>query len=201
MAAPTVAVAVTKATDWHGKREEFDNVYYYSGPAYQAGDANYLRLAEAIVAAEKLCHGSSVEFIRYRIWSAGGTKEQNVTLALVDLDGFGNAGSTPIFRESAAVVEWETDRANVLGRKVYLRKFIRVCSMLSSTPLGVGQGTAPIPATDNGAYLKTYADTVDRIVIPIGAVFNLVTPSGREVRAADNGVVNEYMRSREFRRN
>jgi hypothetical protein len=201
MAYPSVAVAITKATDWHGAREEFDNVYYYDGPFYQAGSENYLRLAEKIVAAERLVHGSNVEFMRYRVWSAGGTIAQNITLGLVDLDGYGTLGSTSMFKEAAAVIEWETDRSNTLGRKVYLRKFIRPCAIDDSSNGGIATGVISLAGSTMATKLKTYADSVDYVTIPVGAVFQLVSPTGRIPRASDNGVVNSYMRSREFRRN
>lgn len=201
MAGPTVAVSITKSTVWRERAELFDNVYYFDGPAFQAGDANYERLVERIVAAEKLVHGTNVTFEQARIWSAGGTVLQNVTLGLIDLSGTGSLGALAIYKESAVLVEWECSRANILGRKVYLRKYIRPCAVNSQVSTAtILTGETAINAS-MAAPFKTYADTVDQIEITAGPTFNLVSPSGRETKAANNGVVNPYMGSREFRRN
>ena len=200
MAGPTVGVAITKSTLWHGEQEKLVNVYYFDGPAFQAGDANFQRLVDAITAAEKLVHGTNVNFVKARVWSAGGTVIQNVTLGLYDLFGTGSFGTAPIFKEAASLVEWECERPNVLGRKVYLRKYIRHGATPSPASIPVQSGEAVLPATMTTP-LKQYADTVDVIATEGGVIFYLVSPSGRAIRAANNGVVNNYLISREFRRN
>lgn len=200
MAGPTVAVAITKRTLWHGQQESFDNVYYFDGPAFQAGDENYKRLVDAIVAAEKPVHGTSVEFMTARVWSAGGTIIQNITLGLYDLDGFGTAAGSTLFGEAAALIEWQCERPNVLGRKVYLRKYIRSQQSPGALTTDQATGKAALPAATVALY-KSYADAVDIIPTVGGVIFYLVSPTGRSIRAADNGVVNTYYISREFRRN
>lgn len=200
MAGPVVAVAITKSTLWHGVQEEFDNIYYFDGPIFQAGDANYQRLVDALVAAEKPVYGTNVTFKKARVWSAGGTVIQNVTIGIYDLTGTGSLGGDTIFKEAASLVEWECERPNILGRKVYLRKYIRHGAVPATTTLTVRSGEAPLAATLTTP-LKTYADAVDVIATEGGVLFYLVSPSGRAIRAANNGVVNQYLISREFRRN
>lgn len=197
---PEVAVAITKQTMWHGVQEQFDNVYYFDGPTFQAGDENYQRLVDHIVSKEKAIHGTNVEFMTGRVWTSGGTALQNVTQGLYDLAGFGSLGSTPVFKELAVLVEWECDRANVLGRKVYLRKFIRPCVAMPGALDTMITGEAMLGSTAKAPF-KTYADAVQQVNLISGVEFRLISPSDRRPRAGNNGVVNNYVISREFRRN
>lgn len=194
------AVAITKRVRWAGKLEEFDNIYYYEGPLFQLGDANLERLVNFVADAERPVHSGEVEFISGRIWSAGGSVVENVTLGLYDLDGFGTAAGTLMFGEAAVMVEWECSRPNVLGRKVYLRKFIKGQALANSQPAQVALGRDLLPASALPPY-KTYADAVAEPDLNSGVAFALCSPSGRFPRARGNAVVDPQVRSREFRRN
>ena len=195
------AVSIEKETLYQGVQERFANIYYYEGPTFQAGDENYRRLADELAAAEKGVHGSEVQFRTARVWSSGGTIIQNITLGLFDLTG---AGELPVgdsvHAEGAVVVEWECQRPNILGRKVYLRKFIRPQNLPSGSGVAAARGKAALNATAKNPF-KVYADRVDNILLSSGVTFVLVSPTGRVPRAPDNGVVNNYVVTREFRRN
>lgn len=202
MAEANIAVAITKQTMWHGVQEQFDNVYYYDGPPVTGSNPDLWKaVVDAVVAAEKPVHGTNVEFITGRIWSAGGTILQNVTLGLFDLDGFGTGLSVKYFKEAAVLVEWECDRVNVLGRKVYLRKFIRPCSVLNGASDAMMQGEAQLDSVTKGPF-KAYANKVQELSVGASLEnFVLTSPTGRQPRNPQNGVVNNYLISREFRRN
>jgi len=136
-----------------------------------------------------------------RIWSTGASIIENVTLGLYDLSGQGTGGTFPIFKEGAVLVEWECQRPNVLGRKVYLRKYIRPGALPGTLPAETITGQAPIPQTEKDRF-KAYADTVQSIQVGSSLEpFLLCAPSGREPRNPSNGVVNNFLISREFRRN
>lgn len=195
------AVSITKRLEWQGRQEEYDNTYYYEGPLFQAGDANFSNLIDEIVAAERPIHGSRVAFVRGRLWSAGGTPAQNETLVLKDLTGVGSGGAGAVlFGEAAAVVEWECARKDIKGRKVYLKKFIRPGNALIGMVEANNDGRAALGAGTKAAF-KTYADRVQNTTAAFGPIFILTSPGGRVPRSPANGVVNDYLRSREFRRN
>lgn len=197
------AVAIEKECRFHGNVERFGNVYYYEGPIFQAGDENYRRLVEYLTAEEKKVHDGTVTFRTGRIWSSGGTVLQNITLGLFDLSGTGTLlTSGPTHAEAAVLVEFECSRPNILGRKVYLRKYIR------SQGLPQGHTQAMAGARDAlsdavKAPYKAFANAIDRISLTPGveAQWQLVSPTGRVPRAEDNGVVDPFIRTREFRRN
>ncbi len=193
-------MAVVKETRYHGIQEEFDNVYYYDGPTFQAGDANYKALADALVAAEREVHTSEVKFKNVRVWSAGGTIVENVTLGIYDYNLTGlQLGALKIHAEAAVMVEWECGRSNVLGRKVYLRKYIRSQALTGGTD-DMARGKDLLSTGVLSPY-KEYADKVDQVGIPFGPIFDLVSPTGRTVLADNIGKADIRLRTREFRRN
>jgi hypothetical protein len=195
------AVSIEKETTYHGQPERFSNIYYFQGPEFQAGDANYKRVCDALVAAERPIHNGEVQFKMARIWSAGGTALQNVTLGMFDYVGPGTMEATILTHaETAVLVEWECGRANILGRKVYLRKYIRSQAMPPFVAESVARGKTALPA-DKKAIWKTYADKVQLIEPVVGTAFVLCSPSNRTPKASNNGFVNDFVVSREFRRN
>ncbi len=202
MANPNVAVAITKQTTWHGATEQYSNVYHFDGPPVDGAPASlWTGLINDLTAAEKPIHGTNVTFKTGRVWSVGGTKQENVTLALIDLTGTGSGSAIKYFKEAAVLVEWECARLNIDGRKVYLRKYIRACAVLSGATDAEMQGENIFSTTVKGPF-KTYADKVQKVTTGTSLeTFNLVSPNGRLPKADNNGVVNNYMISREFRQN
>ena len=193
-------VTIEKETRFHGGPERFNNTYYYElGGA--PTDADLIALADFLVAAEKPIHTGAVAFKTARVWTAGGTIQQNVTVLLRDLTGVGSmiAGMT-LHAEASVLVEWETNRTNVLGRKVYLRKFIRPQGLpLNNPPQAEARD---LLAAGNTGIFKTYADAVDAFVIANGGPSaSLRSENGRTLRADNNGNVDVRLRTREFRRN
>jgi hypothetical protein len=185
---------------FHGALEEFDSVYYYEGPP-QFGSGNVDNFVDQLVAAERKVYSEAVKFKAGRVWTAGGTIRENITLGLVDKTGTGTmpAGAR-LHAEAAVLVEWECARPNILGRKVYLRKYIRSQYL----PLGATDDSAmAISALNSSAKApyKTYANDVQVISVASLGAFELVSPTGRKPKEAQNGVVDQYLRTREFRRN
>lgn len=194
------AVSITKETDWHGKREQFDNTYYYEGPDAAPTEDGLRQFVNKIVAEEKGIHGVSAFFVKARLWSAGGTKEQNETLLLDDLTGQGTQLGGLTFREAAILVEWECGRKNVKGKKVYLRKYIRPQNGVAGADGTQMQGIDKIQPTAQ-ARMRAYGNNVQTIEAPVGVNWQLISPSGRLPRFNNNAVCNDYVISREFRRN
>jgi hypothetical protein len=98
------------------------------------------------------------------------------------------------------MVEWECGRKSTLGRKVYLRKYIRSGYLPTGTNQEAAVAKEALNATAKLRY-KTYADEVQRLDIAGLGVFNISSPSLRTPKAASNGVVDNFLRTREFRRN
>ncbi len=193
-------LTVTKSTLWHGNLEEFDNTYYYEGPAEPPAGDGLSRFAFAVADAERNIHGSNVNFERVRVWTAGGTIAQNETILLVDLTGTGAAIGAPIFKEAAVVVEWECERKNIDGKKVYLRKFIRPCAMVATMSAEASRGEEGLTDAMKAPF-RSYGNDVQTVEAPIGVNWQLKSRANRLPRFNDNAVVNTFVRSREFRRN
>ena len=193
-------VSIEKTMLWHNVQEVYDNTYFYEGPDEAPAAAGLQAFVDAIVNAERNVHGVNVAFRRARVWTAGGSPLQNITIGLFDLSGTGKAIGNQMFGETAVQVEWECARPNILGRKVYLRKFIRSKNIVGNMDVTASIGETPIDAGARGVY-KAYGDAVQRVVAPAGVAWDLVSPSGRRPKAPNNAVVNPFVSSREFRRN
>jgi hypothetical protein len=194
------ALAVHKQTKFHDQAEGFDTVYYYQGPP-QLGSNNFEGLMDQLVQAEKKVFSSEIFFTEGRVWTAGGTKAENETVLLKDLAGTGTmSAGVRLHAEACVMVEWECGRKSSVGRKVYLRKYLRSGYL----PTGANGEAAPAKDALNAAAklpYKTYADEVQRLDVAGFGVFNLSSPGLRTPKAASNGVVDQYVRTREFRRN
>ncbi len=202
MAIANVAVAISKTTMWHGVAEEYSNVYYFDGPPVGGSNASlWEALIADIVAAERPLFGTNVTFKLGRVWSVGGSKVDNVTLALKDLTGPGTGGTVPLFKEAAILAEWECSRLNILGRKVYLRKYLRIGAMTGTVTGTVNTGETELPASERSK-VETYCDKVQSLQTGASLeTFKLCSPNGREPKEQNNGIANRYLISREFRRN
>ena len=190
---------ITKECDFHGQRERFDNTYYYE--AGSAADLNtHNGLLNHLVAEEKKVHGNNVAFKQSRLWSAGGTPAQNVTLILRDESGNGALAGQAIAAEAAVMVEWETSRGSITGRKVYLRKFIRPQQLPAAFNAGQLQRSALVAA--DRAPFDSYADAVEATTpLPGTTLYTLTSRSGRVPKGVGNGISDPFLRTREFRRN
>ncbi len=193
-------LTIEKETLWHGVTERFNNTYYYEGPAEPPAEAGLRSFINAVHAAEIPIHGSSVSFKQARVWTAGGTKAQNVTLILMDLTGQGSALGAKCFKETAVQVSWETARLTILGRKIYLRKYIRCCNVVGSVSQEVMIGEEPMVGGMPTPF-KTYADRVQTVEAPAGVNYQLKSEKGALPKANNNGVVERFVSSREFRQN
>jgi hypothetical protein len=136
-------------------------------------------LIEEVAEAERPLHSTDVTFVKGRLWSSGGTKEQNEMLAEVDLTGQGSGGTSATSdRERALLVMWRAGK-NTRGAQVYLRKWYHSCG----SPVGVTISAAVERNTTrldaiNRAAVAAHADELTRI----GSVaeWGLIAASGRE---------------------
>lgn len=190
-----IGISITKSTPWRGHTEEFSNVYHYD-TADSAPAAQVKEFVDIIVAAERAVHATSVNFVRARAWSAGGSPEQNQTIGIWDLTGTGSASDAAQFnRESVYLVEYRTTRPSATGRPVTLKKFVHACSLLGDTDTSIMGGTVKVGSLARGK-LNTYAQAVKTINTP-NLSGGLIAPSGSGRRAMEHYVY-DWVEHREF---
>lgn len=175
-------VSIEKSSSFRGANQIFANVYHYQDAGGAPSDADLESLLDQLVVIEKAFHANSVNFVRGRVWSAGGTQAANqmrVDKALAGAGGLVNDVSYD--RERAVLVRW---RAGVdsRGRPVYLRKFWHVMSTTFDAAAwgsGVYGNTAQIAQARRDGF-ETTADQVASLTAG-GTVFTLCGPNGRNI--------------------
>lgn|SRR5215203_1910891 len=127
-----VGVAITKSTPYRGAVQEFTNVYHYKwiGNNPTSGEAD--SLIDAIVTIEKTFHATSVNFVRAKCWSAGGTKAENNMISQKLLSGAGTATIVANYdRERAILIQWPAG-LDSRGHPVTLKKWFHVMGVFST---------------------------------------------------------------------
>src|SRR5215212_8622230 len=135
---PRIGVSITKSVSFRLATQEFSNVYYYemlAFPDVAAADT----LIDNLVTKEKTFHGTSVTFVRGRLWKQIGTPAENEMITQKNLSGTGaRAAATNLDKERAWLFRV---RAGVdsRGNPVYLRKWYHACAEFVSAQ-GVNTG-------------------------------------------------------------
>jgi hypothetical protein len=152
-------VVTRKLTPWHGRDEEFSNVYYFgdggSGASPDATTAS--TLVNMVIAAEKAVSRSSIRFLGGAAYKIGAADLPGDTdaISVVELPATGqqgtytSAGSTNVYRECAIDL-----RFLLTGRR-YLRTLIHCNDSHGYDVEGTGSGTA---STNLSAAIKTFAE-------------------------------------------
>jgi hypothetical protein len=182
---------------FRGAAQEFGNTYYYeTGGVVSAGSAE--ALAGVLVTKEKAIFSASVSFVRVRVWSAGGTKEQNQMLYQSPLTGTGSQAN-PIAgqdRERAFLVRF---RAGVdsKGRPAYLRKWwhLNVGSVgATNVPTNALENTATLPQAIRTA-VEGYGNDF-KSVVASAVPYTLVSEKGRAITG--DTVAHPYLEHRQL---
>ncbi len=177
-----IGVSVTKDTAYRGAQQSFSNVYYYDGSLPNESDARLI--INEVVRIERLFHGSSVKFKEGRVWSAGGTKLENVMILTEPLALSGGVGSDPnVDRERAVLIQWPAG-VNVLGRPVYLRKWYHTNSKAGTNQLwtdGEKAQTSPIDLGTRDAF-EAFTDQLDPLNIGNTFFYSLTSKTGRSAQ-------------------
>jgi hypothetical protein len=181
---PRIGVSITKSTTFRGAAQEFANTYYYETPSVDQ-TAYAGTLITALVDRERPMHASSVNFVRARAWSAGGTKAENQQLEQRNLSGTGSGGTTPnaLDRERAFLVRARAGNDSK-GRPVYLRKWWHLgISIKGGESLSDGQmgNTATLGSGMRNALVADFNSfkTIITTGSPTGS--RLVSEKGREI--------------------
>jgi hypothetical protein len=192
-----VGVSIVKSMSFRGAAQEFGNTYYYeTGGVVSTGSAE--ALLDLLVTKEKAIFSASVNFVRGRVWTAGGTKAENEMLVTKNLSGTGSKAN-PIAgqdRERAFLVRF---RAGVdsKGRPAYLRKWWHlnvgsiVATNLSSSVL---ENTATLPQAIRDE-LVNYGNDF-KTVISSAVPYNLVSEKGRTITG--DTVAHPYLEHRQL---
>lgn len=172
------AVSITKGVSFRGVQQEFSNVYHLSGALPDAAQAALV--ASNIKGKEVNYHSLDVTFLRYKVWSAGGSAGQNQMIAQGNLSGVGGqAGNTALDRERAVLIRF-SNGLDVRGRPKYLRKWFHSCGSCQGVTLnatGVFQNTAQIPSADRTTIAN--AATADFIGFTVNSIlYTLCAPDG-----------------------
>lgn len=174
---PQYGCAITKSVSFRGVAQEFTNVYHYNGATLTVANAD--ALAAAIKAIEVGLHSSDVTFVRYKVWTSGGTPSSNQMVSQGTLSGVGSQAAVSDFdRERAFLVRF---RAGIdsRGHPVYLRKWYHSCGGCAgyTPPANVLQQTAQIAGASRTA-IAAAADDVLSVTVG-GNPYNLVSETGR----------------------
>lgn len=174
---PIYAIAIEKAVSFRGATQPFSNVYHYRVAAGAA--PNWTPVLDELVAIEKQLHAAAVSFVQARIWTAGGTKEQNQMVEERALSGTG-AGSThaAMDRERALLIRWPAGKDS-RGKAVYLRKWFHCCGSAAGVTFSdaILQNTAQIPQSNRDGIM---VEANKLRLIGLADEFLLVAASGRE---------------------
>lgn len=195
-----LGIAINKDVSWKGNRELFSNVYHGdTGALGSVTPGDVSAIVDKLVQEEKLVHASHITFKTARVWETGGTPAENETILIKDLTGNGTmASGGGLWPELCGVVNFDTGRNTTTGRKIYLRKYIRLGAFpTSGDPAAIGQGTLP---TTTKNLLKTYGDNVKSFSVLAGAVpFNMEAPGGQNLASGATVTVLDYLHTRQLK--
>lgn len=171
-------VSIVKQVSFRGVNQEFSNVYYYEGPTLD--EAGATALAAAVKANEVQFHSTDVTFVRFSVWTAGGSPGTNQMISQGTLSGAGTQSlNSSMDRERAVLVQWPAG-FDSRGHRVYLRKWFHSCGYCcgqSWTP-GNLQNTSALSTAQKNAIVAAAAGFDG--VLAAGGSYDLCAKSGRQ---------------------
>jgi hypothetical protein len=191
---------VTKSVVWRGAEEFFSNVYHYDVTAGITA-VNAEAILDALVAAEKPAFSSSVSFKQGRVWGRtdqGQAASQMVTIK--DYTGSGTISGTTVGipYELTLVVENYIGRGPA-GRKQFLRKYLHVCAVDSSSSGAGSLGNGPLSGTTLAAGVS-YWNRIKELTASSNQ-WKLCTKNGKPYdNIGSNPIVLPHLHTRQFRR-
>jgi hypothetical protein len=186
-------VSITKSTSFRGGVQEFSNVYYYEALTLP-DETQAATIINNLASLEKTFHGTSVTFVRGRLWSQGGSPGTNNMINQVNLTGTGaRTPGTSMDKERAFLFRIRAG-SDSRGNPVYLRKWFHAMgeftsgATIASTQL---QQTVPFTAGEKATQVAAMQAIGDANGSP-GAP-KLCAKSGRQPGAGENFQAHSYL--------
>jgi hypothetical protein len=134
----TPSITIVKSFSYRGAAEEFSNTYHFSGTT-PANAAAWKTLADAIIAAEQLCTGTQVNFVRAYGYEAGNENSvAQIDYSVAPLTPIPGTYSITVGNQSsgdqAATMRWYTGASSSRGKKIYARKYFHCCHVHNTDP-------------------------------------------------------------------
>jgi hypothetical protein len=131
-----ISISITKRSAFRDATQEWANVYTYLHIGVDPSPALSQQFIDEIVKVERPLHSGNILFVKARVWSSGGTKEENKMLHQVPLSGSGAAAdNTAVDRERAVLVQWPAGK-DKRGRPVKLKKWFHTGGWFGSLQFG-----------------------------------------------------------------
>lgn len=181
---PLYGVSITKTTSFRGVQQEFSNTYYYDTPV-AALDSDLDALVVALVNKEQPIHAPTINFIRARCWSAGGTKATNEMRIQKTLNGVGTGAASGGYDKERAFLVRIRAGVDSRGNPVYLRKWLHLDVSTwggDNITAGMTANTAQLGSGTRTA-LQTWADGIKSITAGTRN-FDLKSEKGRAITGA-----------------
>lgn len=177
-----IGVSITMRTAFRDSTQEFSNTFHYDNGGATPSVAEAEKIIDQLVIHLKAMHATSVTFIRARLWSAGGTREQNTMIFQKPLLGQGSQlVGTNIDKERAYLLQWPAGKDR-RGRPVRLKKWFHYMCAPSGGNLAASvlDNTAGLSDAERTVLQNHAAKFQPLFVDLIG--YQLVSKSGRGVQ-------------------
>src|SRR5215211_3435215 len=186
-------ISITKSTAFRNSTQEFSNVYYFDGYVGTASAAEADAAIDAMVTKERPLYGTTVNFIRGRLWKQTADKATTEMLSQKNLSGTGSASpNATIDRERAYLFRLRAG-LDSRGKPVFLRKWIHACCDLGGVAL-----TGGMLSQTNG-FTSGNRATLQALMAPFGthdvggAPGTLVSKNGRTTTAGATWEAHPYL--------
>lgn len=176
-------VSVEKEFTFRGQPELTSNVYHYHLDV--ATDTAINNLADAVVLRDKAAHTADFAYKTVRVFGpTEGSKADNVMKLVKDISGNGSRSAVGpnIYPELTACVSIFVGRSPVKNRKVFVRKFIHLNILQSSS----SSATSGLLATAEKTFWTGWMEA-NRAISSGGGTVNMCTP--KDVDVPDNSAV------------
>lgn len=173
-------VSITKRTAFRDSTQEFANTYHYSYTGLNPSASLAESIIDAIVAIEKPFHSGDVTFVYARLWSSGGTIEQNAMIFEKVLTGVGTSAlNASMDKERAILVQWNAGK-DIRNRTVRLKKWFHCCGSFGSVAFAASHlnNTSSLTIAQRGT-VQGLVEALNPLVVN-GSGMDLVAESGRE---------------------
>jgi hypothetical protein len=126
-----IGVSITKSVAFRNSTQEFSNVYYYDVSALP-DETQAEAFIDNLTTLEKTFHGSSVTFVRGRVWSQVGAPSSNNMIKQKNLSGTGARSTVAGMDKERAFLFRLRAGSDSRGNPVYLRKWYHACAQFTS---------------------------------------------------------------------